>query len=572
MFNFIKKNYTPILLALILGLALVLRLNGIALDLPSGGGGAAEVNPSNNALRLFEARTLIPDFRVNTHGIVMIYANVLIYLVTFSFAFILGVFSSLAELRDHLILNREVLILISRIFFAFLGTISVYLLYLVSKKLFNKRIGLLSALFFAVNFCFVFSVARKASVWGLMMFFILLALYCAVNVFKEGKTKHYLLSAMFASFAFGTHLVGGIGFIPLLIAHFSRQKKLFSKKAIMHSKLIWAATVFVGFMLIFVALSPTSWTFYMEEGMYQEVTATSGFENAGFGALEPYYYVFVFLFQCMPLVSIFAILGVVNLIRRHRIKELLFITALPIFYYFYIGPFSGFYQARFFSPLIPFIIILSALGVDFVIDKIDKKKLNKIILPLLAIVIIFPSVYFSYLLTLAVRESNVEKAALEWIYKNIPENSSVLIQTNGGQITLNENKEFSKFIKEDVGDSYLSTFKRDYLLNLSDSQYPKPSYFPLNMEIIREDALKEEILKTRKFDYFIANYYIEEKFVLNELFVDLFKNSELLKEFSYRDSKIPRLEDDFVFLIERPVDLLRRKYMGVKIEIYKLNY
>lgn len=565
MIKFLRQNSTTIILILILGLALILRLNGIHIDIPRDGGGSNEVDPSNNALRLFEYKVLFPNFPVYTHGLVLIYINALLYALTFSLSFLFGIFKDLVELRSYLMLNRDILILISRIFSAAAGAASVYLVYVSAKKLFNKKVGLLAALFLAVEF-FHIIVSRKAIVWGPMMFFVLAAFCYAIDILRNGRLKSYILAAVFSGLAFGVHLVGGIAIIPPLAAHFFTQKKIISKKTFWNKNLFWLVGVFLGLMALFMALNPSAWLYYTEGEMYSTLSGDFA-RGHGFNFWRPFYYPFKFIFEFVPFYSLFAVLSIFFLWFKGRQKELALLLALPAFYYIYTGPVSALYQARYFSPFMPFVAILAAYGIC---SLSQRHYYQKIVLPILILISIAPSLYFSYLLTAIIRQENTVSKAVRWIYQNIPENSRILIQTQGGQFKINENKEFIRFVRDNF-DPYFLTGKRKYLLELAENQLPRPAYFPLDLEIIRDKSIEQRILKEYKFDYFLALYYTEEFFTPEHSVLSFIKKGRIAVVFSPENPTMPPIKGVFK-IIERPLDEIKRAYLGAKIEIYKLNY
>jgi hypothetical protein len=95
------------------------------------------------------------------------------------------------------------------IFMAFLGAISVVLLYLIGKEFFNKWVGLIAALLLCFNTThWFFSCFGMLDVPNTL--FILAATYFYWLGYKKKSSKHLLIGMLFSCFAVGTRY----GFFP----------------------------------------------------------------------------------------------------------------------------------------------------------------------------------------------------------------------------------------------------------------------------------------------------------------------------------------------------------------------
>ena len=78
-----------------------------------------------------------------------------VYLIFFApyviFVYLTGDFGSLAELRDFFVMEPAVFFLIARIINVLFSTAAVFLIYLIAKKIFSKRAGLMAALLYGVS-------------------------------------------------------------------------------------------------------------------------------------------------------------------------------------------------------------------------------------------------------------------------------------------------------------------------------------------------------------------------------------------------------------------------------------
>jgi len=164
-----------------------------------------------------------------------VYPTLIYYLLLF--------FSFFLKLVDH---NK--LVLIGRIISLISGTLSVYLIYLIAKEFFNKKIALFASFFLAINFLDVVN-SHYAKVDTPGAFLGLLSFFFAAKLIKERKTIYYILCGVSLGLAFSMQYTQISFAIPFLIAHiFSFKKRISFKKAF--SYLNKNLTIFIFFFLV----------------------------------------------------------------------------------------------------------------------------------------------------------------------------------------------------------------------------------------------------------------------------------------------------------------------------------
>ncbi len=112
----------------------------------------------------------------------------------------------------------------SKLIFVIFGVGSIYLLYLIAKKLFSENIALLSSLIFTINPWSIY-VHRTAFDAPLAIFFYLLTLYLLL-ILKKQKTLLAFIPALLAFYCYiGTKVIFlPIIFVYLLFAFFNNKK------------------------------------------------------------------------------------------------------------------------------------------------------------------------------------------------------------------------------------------------------------------------------------------------------------------------------------------------------------
>ena len=219
------------------------------------------------------------------------------------------------------------------------GVLTILAVYLLGKKIFNRKVGLLSAFFVAfINIEILFS--RQARPYQALQFFYLLGFYFIYRLANENKFNWsyflgFLGCGIFASLMHGLGLmVFFFGFVYLLIFKTSWFKK----------KLMLLG---VFFFLFF------GWIF--------RVPIFSVFSQIG--KINNFFYYRVFLTHNYISLCLLAVLGSFLLFWRKNYRELLlFIIPLgvqTIIVSFFLGqPFT-----RYFYPVFPFIILLASYGI-----------------------------------------------------------------------------------------------------------------------------------------------------------------------------------------------------------------
>jgi len=192
-------------LAGVLAAALALRLWGIAQGLPYVYNSDENAHFVPHAIRMFE-KGLNPHYFANPPALT--YLLHALYAVWFG-----GGAAALRALELH---PTEVYVL-ARVAVAVLGTVAVWLLYLVGARLFGRAVGLLAAALEAVAFLPVFySHLALNDVPTLAP--LTLSLLGAAGVLQRGRRRDYLLAGVGLGVGCATKYTAGIVVLPLLAA------------------------------------------------------------------------------------------------------------------------------------------------------------------------------------------------------------------------------------------------------------------------------------------------------------------------------------------------------------------
>ncbi len=196
-------------LALVLILAFALRLWGIKQGLPYVYNVDEYGHFVPEAVAMFH-HGLNPHYFINPPA--------LTYLLHVIFAIWLG---GRVGVTHEFALHPDRLFLVARITVALLGTVSVWLLYLVGARLFNRAVGLLASAVMAVAFLPVFyghlalnDVPTLAP--------LTLSLLGTAGILRRGRMFDYLMAGVGLGLAGATKYTAGVMVLPLLAAAVAR--------------------------------------------------------------------------------------------------------------------------------------------------------------------------------------------------------------------------------------------------------------------------------------------------------------------------------------------------------------
>jgi len=297
--------------------------------------------------------------------------------------------------------------------------LTVILAYIIAKRLFSKRAGLLAAFFVAINPAHIIhSHFLKADTS--VAFWVLLLLFCCVRLVESGLLKWYILAGISSAFAYGAQL-SGICFIhTVLIAHILKEYSFgagFSFKRIFGSKKIWAAyfSAVVTYLIIcpYSYLSPRE--FFSGVGGLLSGQAGNKIDaisrsNVLFDTIAAFNLSFT---------PFFLILGFAGLLYAFLSKnKRALLAALWLLPYLFIMVIMGALETRFQILIIPGLFILGAGLIMDYYARIKKVYFRMAFNILVAIFSLYAIIY-AYAYDKALAEKPVQLRAAEWLAHHI---------------------------------------------------------------------------------------------------------------------------------------------------------
>lgn len=310
--------------------------------------------------------------------------------------------------------------LIGRSLSAFLSSCSIFLVFAVSKKIWNDKVGVLASFLFAFSPSLI-QTAHFSVTETMLVFWLLLILLFSFDIVKKTTVKNYLKIGFILGLATATKITA-IAFAIIPVAtHFLYHFKYLKR----HFKLFF---LFLITSITFSCLSPYAFLDKQKflESMRYEVGVSTGKLKVcytfQFDKTLPYFFQIKNFFWQMGPAAFLGILGTTWLLVlavKKRSKKLLTTLSFPLIYFFYAGSWHTKF-IRYMVPVLPFLAI-SAAWFLFEIHK-HWKTTGKILIGLACLTTSLWALAFFSIYT---REST-RITASKWIYQNIPRGSKIL--------------------------------------------------------------------------------------------------------------------------------------------------
>ncbi len=361
---------------------------------------------------------------------------------------------------------------------ALLGTFSVILIYLISKKLFGKPVGYLAAIFLALAPLHVRD-SHYVTTDVPSLFFVLLALFFMTDIYKSGKWNSYILSGLFIGIS-TTVRYFPVALLAYPFACFLDQNK--TKKWLLKI-IIGSVFVLIGIFigLPFLFLNPNDKLLFQKDlekfVLPWYSTSLSAYAVSLMGYLVsfgkqtlpslseliptryfPFFssYIFFNAFGIIP--SILAVVGTALMLFKYP-KLFLFVMIIPLFTFIYITSFLHLAYTRLAIPLIPFLAICAGITLTTLFNLIKRNAPHSVYI-LISIAILSLSLYYpltqSVSSSFACNQKTVYQEARDWIAGNIPANSKIAVKTYIAfpsiDYTVSEIKPDGNFSLEEVRD------------------------------------------------------------------------------------------------------------------------
>ena len=335
-------------------------------------------------------------------------------------------------------------ILIGRFFSALFSTVTIPVVYLLTKTLTKKTIPALVA---ALSVAFspgLIQQAHFATPESSLIFWILLSLLTIIYWLKHGSGKYLFFSALSFGLALSVK-ISGLIFFPVYALSVLLKKKLTLQSA---GKSVLLFAIFTAASLLtFLVIYPYSvldWQGFRHSFNYESGVGRGDplvFYTRQFINTTPvlFQYTKILPYVLDPATLIFGTAGVIYsvfLVIKNKFKQKELIIVLSAFLIFFIS--SSFLFAkwtRFIIPAVPFFAVFTG----YMISRIKDKRLYKLtIMSVLSFSLVWSLMFFQIYMN-----QDVRLQANDWVNENLPQQSIVLTEA-GNMIEIPVSGSFTK--------------------------------------------------------------------------------------------------------------------------------
>lgn len=312
-----------------------------------------------------------------------------------------------------------------RLIASFFGFGSVILSYILGKKAFDKRVGLIWAFFMAVNWRLVLaSHLDLPDIYN--VFFLLLSMIFSLKITEKRNYKNYLLAGVFSGIAFSIKFQT-FSFMCLAVCYLYSVFKF--------KKIDWKFVLTSAISAFIIILLINPYHFIHWETTYEQIHAVAN--KYGVGKKKLYIYPISYLYYYavgIPAIWM-SFLGILYTIyRKNYFRLILFMSPVMAGLYLFAYYSGGGFYTRNLLTISAFLLLFSAIGFNFLIDLVQSIVKNKFITIFVTVILIllisFDQIRGSTLIALSYTQKWNLDVLESWLDKNIPANAKIAAHSN----------------------------------------------------------------------------------------------------------------------------------------------
>ncbi len=306
------------------------------------------------------------------------------------------------------------------------SSLTIFLVFLVAKVIWSKKIGLIASFLTAFTASLI-QTAHYGVTESMLTFWLVLVLLLSLKLLEKQRLKEYLRIGLIVGLAVSTK-ISALSFIVVpLVSHSFVSIK--NRKQFKYLNYQFKLLVLILVALVtFIILSPYAFidkTKFLESMAYESGVATGKLKVVyvlQFEKTLPYLFQLKNLIWQVGPVVLLGYLGFLLLLFtaiKKKNKKLLIFVSFPLAYFVYVGSWHTKF-IRYMVPLIPF-LIMAASWLIFEVQKKWRQWGSFLIILALGSSLFWSFAFFS----IYTREST-RITASQWIYQNIPQEVKIL--------------------------------------------------------------------------------------------------------------------------------------------------
>ncbi|MDD5223073.1 MAG: glycosyltransferase family 39 protein [bacterium] len=352
------------ILFLIFLLALALRIKGISLLLPYFESGQDERYLVEHALKILKTGDLNPHFV--WYGAFPIYWTAMLYgLVLGVRCWVTGGIDAVGEcIRDFGMYDQGFLLFyLGRATSIAFGLGTVYLVYLLGRKVLNRETGLLAAFFLSISPLHIY-FSQIFKVDASLLFWTLLTFYFAWELYRQGRLRDAIGAGVCGGLSLGTKY-NFLSFLPLLAA----LTAIWARPGADRGKTVKQGllSLYVGLVVFFVSCPFVLLDF---PGFYQGVKSLKANLNLYiygsaqlYSSLNPLIYRFLVMFPFYfgPLLFLLSLGGGYRILASDLPRGIMFLS-FPVSYFFFVSFYVRDLYPQYQYPIFPFVALAGSFA------------------------------------------------------------------------------------------------------------------------------------------------------------------------------------------------------------------
>ena len=309
-----------------------------------------------------------------------------------------------------------------------LGTLAVWLLYLVGARLFDRRTGLLAAAVMAVAFLPVF-YGKLALNDAPTLAPVCLSLWGTAGILRGGRRRDYAIAGIGLGLAAATKYTGGIVMLPLIAAALSRARGGDGGWRVA----LWLTVAGVVALAAFIAADPYS---VIDFHSFWNALAHQSAESEGAGGKlgltygsGVFYYLWSITWGVGWVPAIAALTGAAMLaLRREWAMVAVWLPVLLVFLAF-MG-LQGRYFGRWVMPVVPIICLLAAHAAVTATERLRrwKPQLHGVPVVLAGIALCAQGLGYSIHSGLVNSRVDTRNSTLAWLDAHVPAHTRIVVE------------------------------------------------------------------------------------------------------------------------------------------------
>ena len=361
------------------------------------------------------------------------------YSLFFLGGLLLGKFSSLSDFIYAYCINTNMFYYAGRVAESLAGVAGCWVIYILGRKVFNPKVGLIAAFFLALNVTQV-QISQSARGQAFCSLFIILSLYFIYKIVNSQRLSHYLWAGFFIGAGTSIRIFSLIMFVPLGIAFIkgflSGKRNRGTGRVNLTLKLSLGVTLFLStWLLCNISILSSLGCLSREITLILKTIVTK--DTAGVAA-DAYVknawkeYLMVYLPQGFGwFLYPVSVAGIIYGLFLKRDVKFLILSLYPVIYIAVMGR-STVANARYLIPVIPPMILLAALILENGVSRFRAPPRQRATLMVcLCVFLVIPPTRGIVRNDIAHNKPITQTVARDWVFQNISAGTAIAVESSG---------------------------------------------------------------------------------------------------------------------------------------------